>query len=42
MTLALTEKGPCFGGLTFKNRGHLRFYVVVVLLFLILGGYVPI
>ena len=23
MTLVLLEKGPCFGGLTFKNRGHL-------------------
>ena len=21
--LVLLEKGPCFGGLTFKNRGHL-------------------
>ena len=23
MTLVLVGKGPCFGGLTFKNRGHL-------------------
>ena len=23
MTLVLVGKGPCFEGLTFKNRGHL-------------------
>ena len=39
MTLVLGLKRPCFGGLTFKNRGHLgSSYIYCIYIYIYIPG----